>query len=317
LIRKLFETYATGGYTLDQLCRFAHEWKLMSRSKGKLALAMIHRMLQNPFYYGLVTYKDESSQGVHVPLVSKELFDTVQAAIKRRGKPNKYKKHHFPLTGLATCGSCSGAITAERQKGHHYYRCTKKFGPCSEKYVREEVLGQQIKKALQKIALPDDSFAEAYDALGQMTRKASQPVAQLKFELDKQLPLLKVKQDRLLNAHLEGLIDKAEYRKTKTYLINKEMDLRTKLTNLEKGATGWLEPAQNFLRTAHSVGKLLASDAHLIEQKDFLKKTGSNFRVGGRRLSFSAASERLFFVSKRFWIRMVPFREWVLNFERR
>ena len=147
-------------------------------------------------------------------------------------------------------------------------------------------MGQQIKKALQKIALPDDSFAEAYDALGQMTRKASQPVAQLKFELDKQLPLLKVKQDRLLNAHLEGLIDKAEYRKTKTYLINKEMDLRTKLTNLEKGATGWLEPAQNFLRTAHSVGKLLASDAHLIEQKDFLKKTGSNFRVGGRRLSF-------------------------------
>lgn len=52
----------------------------------------------------------------------------------------------------ATCASCGGQITAERQKGHHYYRCTKK-GRCREPYLRKESLLNE------KIRL-EESFAK-------------------------------------------------------------------------------------------------------------------------------------------------------------
>jgi len=52
------------------------------------------------------------------------------------------------------CASCGCAITAEMQKGHHYYHCTKKKGPCPEKhFLREEKLIEQIKNYLQKVSL--------------------------------------------------------------------------------------------------------------------------------------------------------------------
>jgi len=54
------------------------------------------------------------------------------------------------------CGNCDCLITAEKQKGHHYYRCTKKKQKCEEKYLREENLVEQMKSFIQKISLSDD-----------------------------------------------------------------------------------------------------------------------------------------------------------------
>ena len=50
----------------------------------------------------------------------------------------------FPFLGLYVCGDCGGAITGEKQKGHHYYRCTKKKGCCSLKCIREEVFADEL-----------------------------------------------------------------------------------------------------------------------------------------------------------------------------
>jgi hypothetical protein len=54
------------------------------------------------------------------------------------------------------CGVCDCAITAVKQKGHVYYRCTKKRGNCDEKYLREELLAEQLQAIIQKVALPQD-----------------------------------------------------------------------------------------------------------------------------------------------------------------
>ena len=72
----------------------------------------------------------------------------------KRGKVQEVRKHHFAFLGLLKCASCGCSITGERQKGHNYYRCTKKKGLCQEKhYLREEALTEQIKSFLQKVSL--------------------------------------------------------------------------------------------------------------------------------------------------------------------
>jgi len=69
-------------------------------------------------------------EGKHKPLISKKLFDKVQETLKQQGRIKEIKNHYFPFASLMKCGFCGCVITAEIQKGHNYYRCTKKKVPC-------------------------------------------------------------------------------------------------------------------------------------------------------------------------------------------
>jgi len=106
-----------------------------------LVIANIQKNLQNVFYFGLMKWKREIFEGKHEPLISKKLFDKCREVMAKRGKVQEVRKHHFAFLGLLKCASCGCSITGERQKGHNYYRCTKKKGLCQEKhYLREEAL---------------------------------------------------------------------------------------------------------------------------------------------------------------------------------
>ena len=98
-------------------------------------------------------YHNEVYQGKHESLITRQLFEQVQEVFLGRGRNHEVRKHHFSFLNLAMC-PCGCSITGERQKGHNYYRCTKKKGPCKEPYAREELLDQQITKAIQDVALP-------------------------------------------------------------------------------------------------------------------------------------------------------------------
>ncbi|MEW6410348.1 MAG: recombinase family protein [Nitrospirota bacterium] len=153
-VKKLFELYSTENYTLDSLSDWCRDKGLKGNLGKDISIGNIHRMLQNIFYTGLMKYKDEVFEGAHEPLISKKLFDRVQEIIQDKGKPQKVRKHGFAFLGLMKCASCGCSITAETQKGHHYYHCTKKKGPCQEKhFLREENLLDQIKAHLQKVSL--------------------------------------------------------------------------------------------------------------------------------------------------------------------
>jgi len=75
--------------------------------------------------------------------------------MNNRGKKKRKRKHDFAFSGLMRCGNCGCLITAETQKGHNYYRCTKKKQKCNEKYLREENLVEQMRNFIQKVSLPD------------------------------------------------------------------------------------------------------------------------------------------------------------------
>ena len=99
-------------------------------------------------------FKGEVFEGTHEPLISKKLFDRCQDVMAKRGKKKDIRKHHFAFLGLLKCASCGCVITAEIQKSHHYYHCTKKKGVYQEKhYLREETLTEQIISYLQKVSI--------------------------------------------------------------------------------------------------------------------------------------------------------------------
>ncbi len=153
LVQQMFETYASGQYSLPQLRNLVATWGLVSRRGKPLTLSKMGELVSNPFFVGMFRYDGELYEGTHSPIISRKLFERVQAVLAQSGRAHFNRKHLFPFIGLLTCGECGCAITAERQKGHHYYRCTKKNGTCTQRYIREEILAAQLREAVQKVSL--------------------------------------------------------------------------------------------------------------------------------------------------------------------
>jgi DNA invertase Pin-like site-specific DNA recombinase len=117
LIRKAFELYATGEYTLKAIAKILKDAGLRSYKGKVLSVSCVQRMLKNTFYYGVFRFNGEMYDGSHEPIISKKLFDTIQQVMNNRGKKKRKRKHNFAFSGLMRCGNCGCMITAEIQKG--------------------------------------------------------------------------------------------------------------------------------------------------------------------------------------------------------
>jgi len=74
IIRRLFELAATGDYSTAALAVQATEAGLVTRRAKRAPVKMdIYRILRNPLYVGDIYWDGEIYQGIHTPLVSREL----------------------------------------------------------------------------------------------------------------------------------------------------------------------------------------------------------------------------------------------------
>ncbi len=119
LVRKAFELYSTGEYTLKALAEVLKQAGLRSHKDNALVVACVQRMLKNTIYYGVFSFNGEVYDGTHEPIISKKLFDSVQQVMSNRGKKQRKRKHEFAFSGFMRCGKCDCLITAETQKGYN------------------------------------------------------------------------------------------------------------------------------------------------------------------------------------------------------
>ena len=154
LVRHAFERYASGLVSLKDLANELHAMGLSHvRSGNKVHASSLHGLLRNPVYAGFIRFKGTIYQGKHEPLVSLDLFNQTQRVFEPNRNGNKEQKHLFALRDFLYCAECGCKITAERQRGHVYYRCTHGKGRelCHEKaYTREERLLEQVESILGK-----------------------------------------------------------------------------------------------------------------------------------------------------------------------
>ena len=154
LVQKIFKLYSTGSYSLKEVRDIITEAGLRSRNGKILCVSNIQAILVNPFYYGAFKFNGELYRGNHKSAISKKLFDKSQSIMENKAHHTNRGVKFYAFRGLFKCGECDCSITAETHKGHNYYRCTKKKIPCSQKYVREENLNEQISSILQKVSCP-------------------------------------------------------------------------------------------------------------------------------------------------------------------
>ncbi len=287
-IKKAFELYATGDYTLKAIQQFLATVGLRSHRGNVLVVACIQRMLKNSFYYGVFKYNGEVYEGTHEPIITKKLFDAVQQVMHNRGKKKRKRKHEFAFSGLMTCGTCGCQITAEKQKTFIYYRCTKKKQACPELYLREDDLVAQIKEVVRKVSLPDEWIQ---NMLAEVDKEKldGQIDAQVTVQnLLQEKVLIEKKMEKLLDFYIEEKgIDPDEYRAKKEKLLSEKLSIQEKVKDFEHQRNNWLEQIRAFIMEL-SQAKNLLTETNPMKYRAFLQTIGSNVLLTDKKCQFQA-----------------------------
>src|SRR5262249_1394114 len=105
IICKVFEWYATGTYSLQQVARMARDAGLAYRKSGaKVPTSTIHSILRNRLYTGRFLWNGKLIEGRHDALVSMDVWERVQSVLNGRfTKKSKRGKHEFAFSNLIGC----------------------------------------------------------------------------------------------------------------------------------------------------------------------------------------------------------------------
>ena len=285
---KAFELYATGDYSLEELLKEVNRWGLTAKAGKPIFKSCLAKMLRNPFYYGHMIYKGEEYEASHPPLVPKQLFDRVQAVLEQKTRVIKKTIDKFTFTGLIKCGECGASITAETHKGHTYYRCTKKITTCTQKFLREEALLEQINNAILKVFIENGAKEEIILRLEKLAQEESKASSSIARQAADKLKEFDSKIERLIDLYIAKEITPEEYQRKKAKLLNEKKELQERLGKAAKSGGGWLEPAKEFVTTCNQAGSV-AWQENPSAKRAFLKILGSNFILKNRTLIMKRA----------------------------
>ena len=216
LVRRAFELYATGEYSMRSLPNEMSKRGLLNSHGSIISKVGMEKMLRNPFYCGLIRISRGKSvfQGVHDALVAPSLFEQVRAV--REGRTAKaVTKHRYLFRGLFACGLCGTAMIAERQKGHVYYRCH--TSRCETKTVREEALHTEIELALVRVRFTDANIEWLIEHFDQWVEQRAHDPAAGTYPM--QVAQIEDRLKRLTDALVDRVIERGEYAERKESLL--------------------------------------------------------------------------------------------------
>ena len=183
------------------------------------------------------------------------------------------------FTQLFRCGECGGAITAEVQKGHIYYRCSKKNRAtawCQQPYVREEALDAEITALLKPFPLRADWADEMLARINEEKRHSAQAAMQLAVQKRTEVEKINLRLQKLLDSFLDELIDRETFTAEKAKLMSQKKTLEEQKAHLTAGRADWLELFKEWVLTAKQAGEIAVSGALQEKRVLALKVFGSN-----------------------------------------
>lgn len=167
VIRQVFEKVGNEGWSGRQTYKWLCKTGFKTKNDKKISLGNLYTILRNTFYYGEFEYPVGGGmwyQGKHQPIITKELFDKVQANLQDQYIP-KTESKEFAFTKIIKCGCCESGITADEKfkklkdggvNRHVYYMCTRaKDTDCKNPAINETALIEELSGLLDTIDLDE------------------------------------------------------------------------------------------------------------------------------------------------------------------
>ncbi len=263
LISECFELYATEKYSLEDLCVIMNKKGLRSKFGKKMTTTRMGKLLGNQYYLGLIHAKGKVYPGNHQPLVSKEVFDKVQAIKSGRG-PIKKKLNEYKFMGILFCGLCGKRLRSTTAKHkYHYYYCRNK--ECPSKPIPEDLVEQWILAELEKFKFNQEQVDEMVKKAKESKKSMVLAMEQKRETIKLQIEQTKSRLGKLVERELDGEIPQEIYTK-------KRDELNSTLKNLE-GELLRISSA-NGVNVGHIVelSKLLADPVYAYQKANWEQK---------------------------------------------
>lgn len=284
-IKKMFELYSTGNYSLAKIQEEISSLGARTKSGKVIAKSQINKMLKKPFYCGRMETKYGIVEHQYERLTTPEIFKRVQDVIAGyHKKPHKTQIKPFILRGLITCMNCGCAVTPEIKKGQYiYYSCTNGKKACKRMYVREEPLIQTLSSFFEKIILSQKQITTITTYLKEIHESES------KFHKES-LELLRKEQDKLQNRihqiyddKLDGVIDEKMYLCKDREFKSRQMEIIDEVKRHEKADHSFYITANMILNLA-SRSKEIFESSEVDEKRQLLNLVFQNLKLDGKKL---------------------------------
>jgi len=182
------------------------------------------------------------------------------------------------ITAQWATGKCGGR--------YRYYRCTKKSGYCSQRYLREDLLATQVKAQLQKVSLREEWAEYMLKKVEGFKQEENHSSRSLYETLKQEMRELETKLDTLIDLHLNGDIERALYLKKKDELLRKKVSFQAKASALRTERKEWVEPLRKWILDSKHAGFLVASSEYA-EIRDFVRTFGTNPALFNKTIGIS------------------------------
>jgi DNA invertase Pin-like site-specific DNA recombinase len=278
IVRKAFELYGTGRYSLETLGQEIHRLGLRNRHGGAVTRNGLSTLLNNSFYMGLIQIQKtgENFVGIHPPIIGKTLFDRVHAVLT--GKVSARTQHHaFQFRRMLACAGCQYSLIGERQKGRVYYRCHSK--PCAGNSIREDLAEKQTSQFFERLLCSEDEKAYFRPKVLKMRETFTSQLAEEIQSQNLKLAQVKDRLNRLTDAYLDQTLDKTMFEERKKSLILEQKAIEECLTNLQRSSIQQLDRLEKFLELA-GTASLSYQLAFPEEKREMAKMATSNRLVG-------------------------------------
>ncbi|MED9825762.1 recombinase family protein [Blautia obeum] len=231
----------------------------------------IDRILQNPFYCGIVSWNGVEFEGAHEVRISKERFDRRQRLITSRKRPMKARNistcKHW-LSGLLKCSVCGATLSYTGNGKCPYFQCWK-----YAKGFHKTSVALSVKKAEEAvIEYFDQVLAGADFTYVRKEQPAADETAAIE-QLQKELSKLSARESRIRDAYESGIDSLEEYKANKERLISNRLQLETELEKLRKEQAEKEVNKEDVLHEIKSVNDILKNPDVSYEEKGTLIRT--------------------------------------------
>lgn len=261
-----------------------------TKQQGIVSQSQMETMLKNSFYYGVMKYDGGTYNHIYEPIISKKLFDEVQAVndVVSNERNKTLTKQTYTFQGVLKCATCGCSYSSYVKKGRVYMRCTKsKEGvACDQPPTSEEHLLPQVNELLERLAIGEQAVNQVLDIL-----KKGHDDIQLYYqtaisETRSKINKLNKKIDMLYDDRLEGRITTSDYDNYVTKYKNDKIELENKLIEYTNNDKSFVVTAEHLLRLAQNA-KTVFESSQPAQKNRILRTLLANCKINQKRLQLN------------------------------
>ena len=243
LIRKAFELIVSRDY--QSAFRLVTSMGLTTRSGRDVPKQTFSRLVRNPFYCGWIQSNGTRVKGAHEPLISEELFESVQE--KLTGKAAHNKNHEdFPLRGFLGCAFCrklltAGWVTGRNGKKYAHYWCWTKG---CETRASKEYLEENFCTLLSVIQPSADVLAKLPLIAARTWETRKGQIAEDSKMLARRLEEQRSLNLRTIKATLNGELSEEDFQLMKESIAEEIKRIKTAIAALDAEKASYTEVMQ-------------------------------------------------------------------------